>query len=255
MFLISFSREFFFSRVMKKKSRPARVEQREERERKILEIHISSFSSRFKSRLDSHMFKIMTCLRANEMRKIQQWNDTEADTHRKKKVIILVHHTRAIEQTLCNIPPTFAVVWHHLTTGMPSQLNMNGEREMITNYFDISFCSSLSRRFFLPQQHSPVCSFMAFLNRLHGATEMLLISWASRMSFTLPPVKNTKSHFYRISSTHWDCHRKLSIISLAFVVHFSRSLCDIVATLAVFLINRSSAANSTFHWESVLSFQ
>lgn len=66
----------------------------------------------------------------------------------KKKVIILVHHTRAIEQTLCNIPPTFAVVWHHLTTGMPSQLNMNGEREMITNYFDISFCSSLSRRFF-----------------------------------------------------------------------------------------------------------
>lgn len=116
----------------------------------------------------------MICLRANEMelKFNSEMTHTTTSRHgeRRKKIIISnPTSTRAIEPTLF----TFQRCLIAATTGMRHAISTwtwtfaKTSERMITNYFDISF---------LPQQHSPVCSFMAFLDRLHGVNEMLLIS-------------------------------------------------------------------------------
>lgn len=77
------------------------------------------------------------------------------------------------------------------TTGMPvaTEHERREGREMITNYFDISFCSvSFSLLFYL--NSILLCAVLwHFWIGFMVATAMLLISWASRMpfTFTTPP--------------------------------------------------------------------
>lgn len=125
---------------------------------------------------------------------IQQWNDIEADdVHRKKS-----YHSRTpLEPSNRHFAHSTISLSSHLlsaaitnTTGMPvaTEHERREGREMITNYFDISFCSVSFSLFYL--NSILLCAVLwHFWIGFMVATAMLLISWASRMpfTFTTPP--------------------------------------------------------------------
>lgn len=239
MFLISFSAratdEEWENFCVMKKSRPARSCARE--------FWKFTFPSATGSTQIQISPPILTCSklwhdcerareRQDERNGVRGWRNSTVKWHwsrrrTPKKKLSFSYTTRAIEQTLCT--------FHHIvvvslalsaaiisTTGMPlaTEHERREGREMITNYFDISFCS-VSFSFFYLNSILLCAVLWHFWIGFMVAKAMLLISWASRMPFTFTTLARTRNHFYRISHTEIVKPSRIHFKLHFFLAHFA----------------------------------